>query len=482
MKDTSFVDRTIRLHLDAITIDSENPKRQVTQDSPLYTLYTSGSTGKPKAASVSLGNEMNLLHWYSETYGLDASQRVLVFSAIGFDLTQKNLLGSLCFGAACHFSPAPFYDPEVICKTIEQEQITWVNCAPSAFYPLVDFADGTAQLASLKQVFLGGENIQVDRLSSWLAHSQTQLINMYGPTECADITTSIHISPGNNKLPIGKAIDNVKTYVLDANQQLLPEGVIGELCIAGRSVGLGYFKNQSLNDKIFIANPYSQDADDKILYRTGDLVRYNSQGLLEFVARNDAQMKIRGMRVDPEEIEGALKAIEGVADAVVNLQGTEQNHLVAFIRSTSELQESSFYQQQLAQRLARFMIPVAFERIDQIPLSPNGKVDRKQLPEIALYRSEDIPFVAPRNPIEQELALIWQSLLGIDRVSVHDDFFHLGGHSLLATQLMIRIREAFAMDLPLRTVFEVSTLEGLAEIIFSLTQHDMDIALEEGVL
>lgn len=486
MDETTFTDQSIVLNLRDIESEPENPIRELTAQTPIYTLYTSGSTGKPKAASVSLASEVNLLNWYGSTYGLDSSQHVLVFSAIGFDLTQKNLLGSLCFGAQCHFPETPYYDPEAIVNTIEAQKITWVNCAPSALYPLIDFCVDFNQLASLQQVFLGGESIQVDRLTLWLKHSKAQLINMYGPTECADITTSYTLDAdtglGENKLPIGRAIDHVQTYVLDANQQLLPQGAIGELCIAGRSVGLGYFKNKSLNEKTFIANPFSQHSDDKILYRTGDLVRYNGQGLLEFVARNDGQMKIRGIRVDPEEIESALKAIDGVSDAVVNLQGAAHDQLVAFIKSENGLVDTTAYQHQLSQRLAKFMIPVAFDLIDKIPLSPNGKVDRKQLPEIVLQRKQDIPFVGPRNPIEAELVVIWQSLLGVERISVHDDFFHLGGHSLLATQLMIRIREAFAMDLPLRTVFEVSSLEGLAEIIFSLSSHDTDMVLEEGVL
>ncbi len=476
--------------LDAIknTENRDNPARHHDENLPLYMLYTSGSTGRPKAASVSHLNASNLYHWYKETFTLSADDKLLVFSSIGFDLTQKNLWASLCFGAELHFTGCDYYDPVEINRTIKTQAISWINCAPSAFYPLIDHCRDFVELASLKQVFLGGESIQLSQLHAWLDHSTTHaaLVNMYGPTECTDIATFYRHKKTDKKLPIGRPINNVQLYVVDKNLHLLPKGAIGELCIAGTSTGLGYHNNDARNASAFVTNPYSQSQGDKSLYRTGDLVRYKSNDGLEFIARNDSQMKIRGFRVEPEEIEAAIKQLPGIKDAVVALrQNQQQEQLIAYMMSPSDLASAQFYRQSLGQILADFMIPSAFVKIDSIPVNVNGKVDRKLLPDIDMCRAEENTYIAPRNALEAEIVDIWKNLLAIDKIGVTDNFFHSGGHSLMATQLLIRIRERFFIDLPMRTLFEISTIEGLAEIIFAMQQNhehlDEDV-LEEGIL
>ncbi|CAA0101697.1 Linear gramicidin synthase subunit D [BD1-7 clade bacterium] len=475
-----------------------NPGRRLAAEHPLYVIYTSGSTGKPKAAMVSHANEANLLQWYTHEYGMQATDRVLVFSAIGFDLTQKNLLAPLICGAQLHFSDSPWYEPDALIHLIKANGITWTNCAPSAFYPLVSSCTDFNQLASLRQLFLGGEAIQWDNLYAWVHNPdcQARIINMYGPTECTDIAAAYRVDdPANHKgtVPLGSPSANVRLIVLDEHQQLCPQGATGELYIGGAGVGLGYLNNAEQTESRFIdASHFSFNKTLQLtgkLYRTGDRVRINADGLFEFVERADDQLKIRGFRIELGEIETALRGLADIDDAVVckrDISGQPQ--LIAFLQSNKALADAHFYKRLLTQQLPDYMVPVVYFPIDSIPLSANGKIDRKQLPAVDLNQLRPSDYIAPRNPIEADLALIWQNLLGIEKAGVRDNFFELGGHSLLATQMLLRIRDSFDIELPLRTLFEVNTIEALAEIIAATAQmddspsDDTDEEFEEGIL
>lgn len=496
--DTSAINIAQKINIDQIDTrhhDTSNPVRDINKKQPLYVIYTSGSTGVPKAAMVSHANEINLINWYAQEYALQEHDHFLVFSAIGFDLTQKNLLTPLCYGAELHFSELEWYEPEAIIKTIQQQKITWVNCAPSAFYPLIDSCTDFSQLKTLEKIFFGGENIQLSNLNNWLhsPHFNAQITNMYGPTECTDIAAVYTLDDAKTfkgLIPIGQASANVQLHILDEYLTPLPQGAIGELFIGGAGVGLGYLHNPAQTADSYIQNPFSttQDDNDK-LYRSGDLVRLREDGNVQFIARCDDQIKIRGFRIELGEIEAQIRHIHGVDDAVVTTRDINgQAQLLAFIVTDQPLQEQHFYKQVLHQHLPDYMVPIAYYAIDTIPLSANAKIARDKLPAIDLSQLKQAEYIAPRNINEAELSIIWQNLLGIKDIGVRDNFFELGGHSLLATQMLTRIRDGFDVELPLRTIFEVSTIEGLSEIISAMkpTIEDFDIdddeAFEEGVL
>lgn len=490
LPNTNTADALTLIDLDQLDLSSNHSLPTQLRDSEqlLYVIFTSGSTGTPKAAAVRHHNASNLLHWYSDNYQLNSNDKFLVFSAIGFDLTQKNLLTPLCFGAQLHFSAVEHYDPETLLNTIEQDQITWTNCAPSAFYPLASSVN-FSKLNSLKKLFFGGEPIRLDNLQPWLdsASCQASITNMYGPTECTDIATSFSFDKTFNRslIPIGKPAANVGCYVLDAQLNLLPKSVIGELYIGGAGVGAGYLHNDALNQESFISNPFGAGK----LYKTGDLVRYNEQDELVFISRADQQLKIRGFRIELGEIEAQLRLVDGVTDCVVAVQEINQTaQLCAFIISDADLLSREAYRKALQQSLPDYMIPVVFQEIAHIPLSPNGKVDRKQLPQLdASDIAGQRDYIAPRNEIEESLASILQSVLNLPKVGIHDNFFELGGNSLSATQVASRIQQTFQLDLPLRTLFEMPTIEALAGVIAAIHQPLNDDAaddddFEEGFL
>lgn len=487
--DSNSSSSVLTTNINSLCLDKypiEPPNTQPNPEDLLYLLYTSGSTGNPKGALVKHDNAARLIEWYGGRYKLGENDRVLVSSSFAFDLTQKNLLSPLCFGATLHFLETGIFEPVKIIECIETHKITWFNTAPSAFYPVIAHCNDFSKLNSLRNLFLGGESIDIARLSPWLESTafSTQLINMYGPTECTDITTTYQYQGGESVLPIGKAIDHVQLYIVDQQLRLLPKGAIGELCIAGSSVGAGYLHTNQSNNA-FVLNPYQNTENNNLLYRTGDWVRYNQQDDLIYIGRKDDQIKIHGHRIDFNEIEQAIKEVIDSKEVIVTTQACQdQSQLVAFLKTDQPLQSTHTYRSALQQKLSPYMIPVAFNVIDEIPLSQNGKRDRKKLPKVSISLASETPFIAPTNPIEAELSCIFSSLLKNDKISIIDNFFEIGGHSLLATELLLHIKSTFNIDLPMRTLFEVTTIKGLSEVIYALqadeTSDDEDF--EEGVL
>jgi len=502
-------------------------------DDLLYVVYTSGSTGLPKGAGVRHRNEVNLLQWYLREYAITEKDRVLVISAFGFDLTQKNLLAPLAAGASIVLPESDHYDHLEALNLVRQQKITLLNCAPSAFYPLVAAAEKPEHLDSLRVVLFGGEPIRMENLARWFERREfaAHIVNMYGPTECTDIAASYTVTQPKQFLtrsvPIGRPNDNVKLYVLDELLQPVPVGVVGELYIGGDGVGSGYINNDEMTAQKFVRNPFAPG----LMYRSGDLVRYssiksrvtaeeraeerrghhdtgndfadnNSAGNIEFVARADGQVKVRGFRIELGEIEAQLnrhaQISESVVTAVVSNAGAV---LVAYVVDHAAGDagvDTQAIQTFLRHSLPDYMVPSVVINIDRIPLTPNGKVDRKALPQPDLSQIGRKPYVAPRNDIETALCSIWQQLLDAESLGVHDNFFDVGGHSLLATQLITRIRDQFQLELPLKTLFEMPTIGGLAELIQSLMPRthtlevhtlnattstaDSDDEFEEGIL
>ncbi|MVF12545.1 amino acid adenylation domain-containing protein [Ketobacter sp. MCCC 1A13808] len=430
-------------------------------DDAIYTIYTSGSTGNPKGASVTHGGEVNLQKWYTAEAEFSASSRCILVSAFGFDLTQKNLYAPLLCGGAVILPAMDEYDPEIVRSTIAEYKATHINCAPSAFYAIAEHCDDVCaeQLQSLHKVYLGGEPIRLSALQCWLQHASTQahLVNSYGPTECTDVVSSYVLRNTHEEqsvIPIGKPINNTRIYILNDALNPVPLGIVGEISIAGAGVGLGYLGQEELTAAVFVDDLFG----DGRLYKTGDLGRYLPDGNIEYIGRKDFQVKVRGLRIELGEIEFAIKQLAEIEDALVLVQ---DDQLVGY-GLTAQTQPPAGWPAQLRETLPDYMVPASLIVLQNWPLTPNGKIDRKALPSAETQHSNR-PYLAPRNDIEFTIADIWVQILKVDRVGVEDSFFELGGHSLLATQIVSRIRKQFEIELPIRDLIVHPTVAQLAE-------------------
>ncbi|MBW5281365.1 amino acid adenylation domain-containing protein [Burkholderia gladioli] len=432
----------------------------------IYVIYTSGSTGKPKGVMLEHGSFRNLMHWYLEDVGLDASDRVLLASSYSFDLTQKNILGPLMVGGSLHLTRA-FFDPPALVARIRHWGITHLNLSPSAFHALADAdLDGRA-IASLRRVVLGGEPLSLSRLRT-LPAPRPEIINSYGPTECADVIGWHRLAEDLDRYdgasaPLGKPLRNARLYLLDAARRPVPLGAVGELYLGGVGVARGYLNRPELSAERFLDNPFGPGR----LYRSGDLARWRADGELEYLGRDDHQVKIRGFRIEPGEIEAQLAACEGVREAAVIARedGGAGARLVAYVVAEPDEALAAALRARLAAVLPDYMVPAAFVRLDALPLTPNGKLDRRALPAPDALAFAHQDGEAPRDEREASLAALWSELLGVERIGRHDDFFALGGHSLLAVRLLARISQTFGVTLPLSTVFSATTLARLAEAL-----------------
>ena len=449
-------------------------------DDIIYTIFTSGSTGLPKGTQVYHRSIINLLNWYTQQFNMTSNDRVLLLSSIGFDLTQKNLFAPLMSGARLVIPEFQEYDPLRLIDCIEKEEITWINCAPSAFYPLIDNSDDWGRLASLRYVFLGGEPINLSRVQDWLEQFNCKLINSYGPTECADIAAWHEVALNRDLqkpvLPIGKPNYNVQLYILGDHQELLPAGAVGELCISGDGVGPGYVNQPQQTDSVFVQHPY---IDDSIIYRTGDRARFDENGAILFLGRKDHQIKLRGYRIEVGEIQSVINQQTHVEDSLVAVvkrpDGIDQ--LVAWVVS-SEAQEQLLLliTNAVSAALPKFMLPDAWVVLDSFPLTPNGKVDRKALP-LPNWGERSNKLMLPRNETELALAEIWAEVLNLSDVGVQDNFFDLGGHSLLATQVASRVRNKLGCTIQIRDLMAEPTIEALALRVAKMQNQQQDLPL-----
>ena len=353
---------------------------------------------------------------------------------------------------------------------------------PTSYWQLVTkelSAENITFLSSVRLMIIGGEPILRKYLDLWLNQvgDRICLLNTYGLTEGTAISTICELSKlaiddsESGDIPIGCAIDNVQTYVLDRYLNPVPIGIPGELYIGGAGLARGYFNNPELTAERFIANPFRSDLNDR-LYKTGDRVRVRTDRKLEFLGRNDYQVKIRGYRIELGEIESVLIQYPGVADvvAVAREDSPGDKRLVAYVVPRFELTPTlGELRRWVKGRLPEYMVPDTFVLLDTLPLTPNGKIDRRSLPPPGIGRSElERDFVAPRTPVEEILAKIWSEVLRLERVGIHTDFFELGGHSLLAIQVISRVREVFHVEMSLRAIFENPTIAGLADSIEKL--------------
>jgi len=457
----------------ALAVDGERSSIAALSGEPLettvfpqslaYVMHTSGSTGRPKGVMVPHRGVVNCLCWMQERYRLDPSDRFLFRTSLNFDPSLWEIFWPLTVGAAVVVArPDGHLDPAYLGESIETQGVTSLYVVPSLLRVLLD-SPATGRMGSLRRVICGGEALPVDTLSRFFDRLGAELHHSYGPTETSIAAAEWTCRPqAGGKVPFGRALGNVQLYVLDGAGEPVPRGVVGELYVGGAGVGRGYARRPGLTAERFLPDAFSA-AQGARLYRTGDRVRYRSDGELEFVGRVDDQVKLRGHRIELGEVARVLEEHPAVQQAVaVVREDSGQPLLAAYVVVDGDV-ETAALGDAARQILPAHMVPAAIVRLQRIPVTANGKVDRGALP--AVEADPRSVFVAPRTEVEGRLASLWAEELGRDRVGVYDDFFTLGGHSLLAIRLLGRINETFHVDLVLRQLFERRTVADVAAAI-----------------
>ena len=461
---------------DSIATESRsNPENNITPQNLAYLIYTSGSTGKPKGVMLTHGGLVNYIPAAVKLYDLKSTDRVLQFSSVSFDIAIEEMYPTWAAGATLVLRSGDFsLAGSEFLSWARQQKLTVISVATAYWHELVhELSESGASLAeSVRLVIVGGEKAQIPVLEAWqkVAGSRVRWINTYGPTETSVIATAYEPQASNplpSPLPIGRPISNTKIYILDSHLQPVPVGEAGEIHIGGPGLARGYLNNPEVTAAKFIPNPFSSEPEAR-LYKTGDLARYLPNGEIEFAGRRDFQIKIRGFRVEPGEIEAVLGRHASVRQAVVVAtdEGVNGKRLVAYLVPVRGLTPSvGNLRGWSRERLPDYMIPSDFVFLDELPLTPNGKVDRRVLlarPAISVPVEN---CAAPTDPIESRLVHIWEELLSKRPIGIRDNFFDVGGHSLVAVRLMRRIEQAFGRKLPLVALFEAPTIEQLASLL-----------------
>jgi amino acid adenylation domain-containing protein len=433
-------------------IDNLSP--QSTPDNLAYIIYTSGSTGQPKGVMIEHRAIVNLSLAWAETFQVQHDSRWLQFGSFSFDLSIGEIATSLSAGACLYLAKKETLLPsQTLVDLLRDRKISHLTLSPSALSVLPQ-----ASLPDLQAVIVGGEACAAELVTQW--GTKRRFFNCYGPTESTVIASISNCEPNGKKPSIGQPLSNIRIYILDAHNQPLPPNIPGELCIAGVGLARGYLNRPDLTAEKFIEVELFGKTEQ--IYKTGDLARWTDDGNLEYLGRIDAQVKLRGFRVELGEIESLLLQHSLVKEAVVILYKADNNpRLVAYVTAKEKSSNlSSQLKDSLKICLPNYMIPSQIMVLEQLPLNPNGKLDRRALPAPDIAISTN--FEAFVTPTEELLATLWQTLLKAKSVGRQDNFFELGGHSLLATQLVARIRDTFGVEVSIRKVFEQSILSELA--------------------
>jgi amino acid adenylation domain-containing protein/non-ribosomal peptide synthase protein (TIGR01720 family) len=456
------------------------PGAPVHSQSLAYVIYTSGSTGAPKGAMNTHAGLRNHLLWRQAHLVLTPADRILQKISISFDPSVWEIWGPLLAGARLVLASGPTDDPHYIVHAIANHGITVFQSPPPVLQTLLN-EPGFVGCSSLRDVMCGAEALPPQLEERFFAHSNANLHNLYGPTETAVDVTCWKCVRGSQKkvVPIGAPVANTLVYVVDKDMAPVPVGVPGALYVGGVGVARGYLGRPDLTAERFIPDPFSAAPGER-LYQTGDMARWQADGTIEFLGRMDHQVKVRGFRIELGEIEAVLEQHEAVVQAIVLAREDRpgDKRLVAYI--VGEKDGSAYDSRELrsfaSNKLPGYMVPSAFVKLQTLPLTTNGKVDRRALlaPELC---GREQRYIAPRTPVEEMVAGIWMEVLGAPRVGVDDDFFELGGHSLLATQVVSRIRKLWTLELPLKSVFEEGTVAGLARVIEELRQKKLGTGL-----
>ncbi|MGD2093028.1 MAG: amino acid adenylation domain-containing protein, partial [Candidatus Aminicenantes bacterium] len=438
-----------------------------------YLMYTSGSTGTPRGVMIEHRSVLNRLHWMQRAYPIGPGDVILQKTPFDFDVSVWELFWWSFQGASLFLLwPGDEKDPEQIVKAIKTHHITTIHFVPSMLNIFLNFfenVDELRRLVSLKRVFSSGEALGPELVKKfhniYKERERKKLVNLYGPTEATVDVSYFNCSRAKRleKVPIGKPIDNIRLFVLDNDLKLLPVGICGELHISGAGLARGYLNQVELTKERFLINPFFPR---ERLYCSGDLARWLAYGDLEFLGRIDHQVKIRGFRVELGEIESHLLNHDHIGEAVVlaGVEGSGDQYLCAYIVSDIEF-EISRLREYLSKDLPGYMIPTYFMQVEKIPLTPNGKVDRRALPAPELKAGEE--YIAPGNAVEEKLTGLWSEVLGVEKdiIGIDSNFFEWGGQSLRATVLTAKMHKAFSVKVPLAEIFKRPTIRRLSRYI-----------------
>ncbi|MEH2266226.1 non-ribosomal peptide synthetase [Nostoc sp.] len=442
--------------LDEDTLSSaftDNPNIQITSNNLAYIIYTSGSTGRPKGVMIEHQAIVNLALAWAKTFQVQPQSRWLQFGSFSFDLSIGEIATALSAGACLYLAHKETLLPsQALVDLLADCKISHFALPPSALSVLPQ-----AILPDLQAIIVGGEACPAELVTQW--GTERCFFNCYGPTESTVIATIASCEQNGKKPSIGQPLSNIRIYILDANNQPLPPGIPGELCIAGVGLARGYLNRPDLTAEKFIEVELFGKSER--IYQTGDLVKWNYDGNIEYLGRIDAQVKLRGFRIELGEIESILLQHTSVKEAVVILYETDNNQsLVAYLTGiTTDL--SIQLKNDLKSRLPDYMIPAQIIVLDKLPLTPNGKIDRKALP--APNGEIEGLYETPRNEVEQKLAQVWSAVLERQEIGINDNFFDLGGHSLLAVKLLNNIQQVFEQQLSLSSLFQNPTIAQLGQ-------------------
>jgi amino acid adenylation domain-containing protein len=462
----------------------ENPPRVARTENLAYVVYTSGTTGKPKGILIPHGALANAIFGFIAHHQVTERDRVLQFASPSFDVATEEFFAAWLSGARLVMWPSPVVSsPAEFVRFLDGEAVTLVNLPASfwAEWAAVVSEPGCGVPATLRRVIVGNEKTLPASLERWrsVVGDRAAWNNAYGPSETT-ITASNYEPrtgterPGASAVPIGRPIMNVRMYVLDKARGPVSVGVPGELYIGGAGVARGYQGEPGRTAERFVPDPHVLTCGER-MYRTGDLARYLPDGNIEFLGRADDQVKVRGFRIEPGEVETVLGQHPGVREAAVvaRADGHGGNRLIAYFAGSAEAGATvGELRRYLKERLPEYMVPSAFVALDALPLTPNGKIDRRRLPELDASRPElEEVYTAPRTELERSIAGVWQEVLKVERVGVHDNFFNLGGHSLLIMQVNSRTREVLQTDVSILDMFKYPTVSALAEFLSRETRE-----------
>jgi amino acid adenylation domain-containing protein len=447
---------------------ADNPGVRVRADNLAYVTYTSGSTGRPKGVAVTQRGVARLVK-RSDYAAFGPEEVFLQFAPVAFDASTFEVWGSLLNGARLVLMPPGTRTLAELGQTLRAQGVTTLWLTAGLFHLMTD--EHAEDLRGVRQLLAGGDVLSPAHVQKFLraADPGSTLVNGYGPTENTTFTCCHPMRAGaqfDQTVPIGRPVAQTQVYVLDADLQPVPVGVVGELYAGGDGLARGYVNRPQLTAERFIPHPFGAEPGQR-LYRTGDMARHLPDGALEFLGRRDGQVKVRGFRIEPGEVEAALRDCGGVREAVVVARAGEggESYLAAYLLAEPQVAANvAGLRLILKERLPDYMIPASFVFLEEFPLTPRGKVDRRALPEPSRAKSEGAQS-APLDPVEEILAGIWAEVLRLEVVGREANFFELGGHSLLATQLISRARAAFGVELPLGRLFEEPTVAGLARVV-----------------
>ncbi|MBO9732433.1 MAG: amino acid adenylation domain-containing protein [Chitinophaga sp.] len=435
-----------------------------------YVIYTSGSTGQPKGVMVEHRGMLNHLFAKINDLQINDKTRLAYTASYTFDISVWQMFAALvCGGTTVIYTNQLIFQPSAFLQSIAENKISILEIVPS-YLAVILQEKTTVNASALQYLMVTGEAVSQSLLKQWFNHSsfgKIPVVNAYGPTEASDDICHhiMHQAPLSANVPLGKPVQNLRIYVLDTKKQLCPVGVIGEICVAGVGVSRGYLNKVALTAEKFIKDPFTTDSQAR-MYCTGDLGRWLPDGTIEYLGRIDEQVKISGFRIELGEIESVLQQCKAVHQAVVlaKTDGDGIKRLVAYIVPTNTFNREEIYTW-LMERLPEFMIPAMLIAMDKLPLTDNGKIDKKALPEPDISALSSTVYVAPSNATEVILASICEGLMNLERIGVHDNLFELGMHSLLVMRLAAAVQKEFGLQVSVRTFFQLATIAMLAKYI-----------------